>query len=587
MAPIASIVMPCYGHWQLTERCLASLDDVLGPTLGNEIELVLVDNGSTDETPERLEAWRERATVVSLMPNRHFAGGCNAGGFAATGDVLIFLNNDTVARPGVFEALAEEASDPTVGVAGIRLLYPDGTIQHGGFGWIRSHSGVTTAHLFHHEAGDIPEASATYDLRAVTGACFATPRELFVRLGGFDERYHEGWEDVDYCLRARELGLRVVYRGDLAILHDEGKTTGRDYRGDGNERIFVARHGEHRDDDDLFRATFGGSAQSLLSAPGGTAADGSPVRIVGRLLGFSGDATEARMVLNLAEAMQLVPAARALGTGIPSPLLTPESEQVVAAQQRWTGHFALEVLVHGRGPLPEGAFDAVHLASRDGLDAATLPTVWAGSRALAEELTAEGVEAEVLYPPLPEIERGTGGGGILAVLPAHDLELCDRIVAALDDADADVTFLQTVASPHLARLVGGLPLLPPCVDELSFAALAGGYDVLVSLDSADPFERRPLVAGLAGATPVFARGGAAEELLGSGLAVTGPDDLRTAVARALAEPTEDDAREAVLAACGAPAAAQRLAELFARKILRRASRLVAEDAQAAAARIAA
>ncbi len=563
----ASIVIPLYGKWALTERCLESLEAALGPRLGTEIEVVVVDNASPDDSAERLDAWRDRVEVILLEQNRNFGGGNNVGARAATGEVVIFLNNDTVVGPGTLEALAETAAAADVGAAGLRMLYPDGTIQHGGFAWLRDGERVVTAHLFHHDRGDTPAANAVFDLRAVTGACLATRRDLFLELGGFDEQFVNGWEDVDYCLRAGARGLRVVYRGDLSIVHDEGQTTGRDYRGDENEQRFLARHGAHVDDGELLERTFGGMAHSLQRGGGAVHGQGAPLLLAGPLLGLCGTAVELRTLLALTEAMALGVAARALDNGRPSPLVTEaEAECVVQAQSRPVAPFGLEVLVHGRGPLPPGRGSGiVRLASTDGVELDRVETAWTASSRLADELRACGVDAHVLLPAIGEYAPGAGGGGVLAVLPAHDLELGRRIAAEL----GDVTFLPTVASPLLAELSGRRPLLAPCAAEVTFAELAGRFDVVVALDPADPFQRRALVAAVAGATPVFAAGGAAEEVLGASHAVEG--GIADAVARALASGRDLEARARVLAACGGHASADRLAELVTRAYLRRAT----------------
>src|SRR4051794_34327974 len=110
--PKFSIVVVAYGNRAVTERCLESLERSLGEEIGRSIELVLVDNASPDDTAELFESWRDRGTVILNESNLNFSGGNNAGARAATGEVLVFLNNDTEVRPGVLEALAEQALDP-------------------------------------------------------------------------------------------------------------------------------------------------------------------------------------------------------------------------------------------------------------------------------------------------------------------------------------------------------------------------------------------------------------------------------------------------------------------------------------------
>src|SRR5438477_1463306 len=92
--PRASVVVVAYGKRAYTERCLYTLRQALGGRLHDEFELVLVDNGSPDDTRELFRTWDPPATVVELERNRNFAGGSNAGARASSGRTLVFLNND-------------------------------------------------------------------------------------------------------------------------------------------------------------------------------------------------------------------------------------------------------------------------------------------------------------------------------------------------------------------------------------------------------------------------------------------------------------------------------------------------------------
>src|SRR4051812_21343253 len=108
----ASIIIVAWGKRPVTERCLATLDAALGAELGTTVELVLVDNDSPDDTAQLFADWEGRATVVYMQRNENFSGGCNAGARASSGEVLIFLNNDTEVEPGTVEALTEQALEP-------------------------------------------------------------------------------------------------------------------------------------------------------------------------------------------------------------------------------------------------------------------------------------------------------------------------------------------------------------------------------------------------------------------------------------------------------------------------------------------
>lgn len=201
----ASIVVLHYGNPALTDACLDSIED--GP------EVVLVDNGS-------LGYWHSRADLlIAPRGNLGFARGCNVGARSAEGDLLVFLNNDTVTTPGWLHALERPFDEPEVGVAGAKLLYPDGKVQHAGVDLYRDERGILTgAHA------DQVFADARRDVPAVTGACMAVRRKWFEQVGGFDTGYWNGYEDVDLCLQATEAGLVVRYEPACVVVHHESRS---------------------------------------------------------------------------------------------------------------------------------------------------------------------------------------------------------------------------------------------------------------------------------------------------------------------------------------------------------------------------
>ncbi len=153
----------------------------------------------------------------------------------------------------------------------------------------------------------------------------------------------------------------------------------------------------------------------------------------------------------------------------------------------------------------------LRLAEVPAIDVSGVAAVWAASRALAEELIAAGHDperVEVLLPVIPDLPCGTGGGGVLALLPAHDPARCDELLRALDELpDATpIRLLPSVATEPLAALaaerLARAEVLAPISSELRYAALAGEADVVVCVDPRERFERRALLAARAGATVV-------------------------------------------------------------------------------------
>jgi GT2 family glycosyltransferase len=248
--PLVSIIIPAYNNWQLTFRCLMSL---LEHTSGVRYETIVVDNASTDETAvalPRLEGLRARRNAENLG----FATACNQGASMARGRYLLFLNNDIEARanwlPPMLRMMEMEVTQgtppraresvPKMGIVGSRLLYPDGTLQHGGVAV--SYAGPLPINPVHLAYRERPEASAKpLLLNVVTAACMLIRRDLFDEVGGFDESYRNGFEDVDLCFKARERGWLVGYTPESTLIHHESKSKGRFAATRWNENLLQRR----------------------------------------------------------------------------------------------------------------------------------------------------------------------------------------------------------------------------------------------------------------------------------------------------------------------------------------------------------
>jgi len=216
----ASVVVTVHGRAGLTERCLRSLL----ADLPGDCEAIVVDDASTDETPELLAGFGAAIRTLRLEENGGYAVACNAGAAIASGERLVFLNNDTEPRPGWLEALLGHAeAHPDAWVVGAKLLYPSGAVQHAGIaigqdGYPHNlYAGFPAAH---------PAASRPRRLQAVTGACVMVSRSAFERVGGFDESFFNAMEDVDLCLRIGEAGGEIHYCPQAEVVHIESATRG-------------------------------------------------------------------------------------------------------------------------------------------------------------------------------------------------------------------------------------------------------------------------------------------------------------------------------------------------------------------------
>ncbi len=215
-----SIIIPVHDRAALTRRCLDALLEQGLP----DVEIVVVDDASTDLTPRLLASYGDRITLVRCETSGGFAAACNLGAERASAESILLLNNDTIPLPGWYEALRDHAAaHPEAGVVGARLLYPDGTIQHAGMciserRW--------PAHLYAGLPGDHAAVTRSRRLQLVTGACALIPGGRFGALGGFDEEYRNGYEDVDLCLRMAEAGHEIHYCAEAVLYHLEFGTRG-------------------------------------------------------------------------------------------------------------------------------------------------------------------------------------------------------------------------------------------------------------------------------------------------------------------------------------------------------------------------
>lgn len=232
-APRISILIATRDRVDLLRPCVQSVLDSIRQYPGPS-EIIVADNESQD--PETLDylshlATAPEASVLRFHGPFNWSAINNAAAQSATGQVLIFLNNDTVvlAQEWCLE-LAAHAMRPDVGAAGARLLYGDGTIQHAGvlvgIEGVAGHECVGDT-LF--DGGYFGRSHLLRSTLAVTGACLATRKEIFDKVGGFDELdLKVAFNDVDYCMKLRKAGYRVVYNPFAVLYHMESKSRGRE-----------------------------------------------------------------------------------------------------------------------------------------------------------------------------------------------------------------------------------------------------------------------------------------------------------------------------------------------------------------------
>jgi GT2 family glycosyltransferase len=220
--PMVSIVIPVFNHREVTLRCLRSIADSWFESL--DVQFVVVDDGSSDRTSEVITPLAG-VDYVRSGQNQGFVRACNLGAAIARGKYVCFLNNDTTVRNGWLDNLVNTAeSDPTIGIVGAKLLYPDGRLQEAGNIIWRDGTGWNVGNA---ERPEDPRYNFLRDVDYVSASAMLVRRDLFGRLGGFSERYRPAYyEDTDLCFGARSLGYRVVFQPRSEIVHYEGVTSG-------------------------------------------------------------------------------------------------------------------------------------------------------------------------------------------------------------------------------------------------------------------------------------------------------------------------------------------------------------------------
>ena len=225
-----SIIVPTRNRGPLLHRCIQSvISRNYGPHIA--LELVIVDNGTVDsDAMEIIENLKLRPDVVVVkQPGPfNFSRLANAGVAAATGTVVVLLNNDTYAmHDDWLEEIVGHALRPAIGAVGAMLLYDDGTIQHAGI--VLGVNGIAD-HFFRGYPGNWSgvngRVQSIQNLSAVTGACMAIRRELYIDIGGMDETLAISLNDVDLCIRLRSKGFRIVWTPFAVLGHQESMSRG-------------------------------------------------------------------------------------------------------------------------------------------------------------------------------------------------------------------------------------------------------------------------------------------------------------------------------------------------------------------------
>ena len=237
-APLVSIVIPTKDHVETLDACVMSIAQKATYT---NYEIVLVENNSEDpETFAYYENLPERVAAVSggkgvarveWWPGEfNYSQIINFGVKHAKGDYLLLLNNDTeVISPGFIEEMMGYLQRPDAGVVGAKLYYADHLVQHAGIlVGVRGALAHANQDFSAKREGYLARAVRPGNFSAVTGACQMVRRDVFERVGGYDEEFAVGFNDADFCLRVREAGYRTIFTPYAELYHYEFTSRGRE-----------------------------------------------------------------------------------------------------------------------------------------------------------------------------------------------------------------------------------------------------------------------------------------------------------------------------------------------------------------------
>ena len=229
--PSVSIVIPTKYRIDLLKRCL---DGLALRTDYTRFDIVIVDNGTTDPNFSGLISCAKEKLDITVIRDEgpfNFSRLVNRGVALSTGEIVLLMNDDIEpSDPSWLVRMIDSAMRSDVGAVGARLLYEDRSIQHAG---VSMGIGGVCGHLWRGlseaEAVRYPYVVYPGERVAVTGACLALRRSLYERVGGLDEvAFPVALNDIDLCLKVRELGFRTIYRGDAVLFHYESQSRGQD-----------------------------------------------------------------------------------------------------------------------------------------------------------------------------------------------------------------------------------------------------------------------------------------------------------------------------------------------------------------------
>lgn len=240
--PKVSIIIPAKNNFRLTKACLKS---VFQKSTYSNLEVILVDNGSDEKSFLDMASEFSQKFPVNFKWLKYdipfnFSKLVNYGVKNSRGDYIILLNNDTeVITEDWIEKLLGQVQRPSIGVAGVKLLYPNDKVQHAGVALgINGLVGHPFVKFERYDPVYFNTILLTKNCSALTAACFMVEKRVFNKVNGFEESLAVDYNDVDFCLKVRELGLFNVYLPYVELYHYESISRGDSFK----DEVSIKRH---------------------------------------------------------------------------------------------------------------------------------------------------------------------------------------------------------------------------------------------------------------------------------------------------------------------------------------------------------
>jgi len=234
--PKVSIIIPTKNNFIILKRCIDSIEK---NTNYKNKEIIIVDNFSTDNSTKEYYSTLSYK-IINYSENFNFSKMNNLAVKSSSGELLLFLNDDTkVLDSNWLDELVSIAMQKDVGIVGPKLIFSDNTIQHAGVVFLKTGSGFhPLMRQLENSSGYHGVLNSMRDYSAVTGACLMIKKDLFEKIGTFDNSFDVYYGDADLCLQVIAMGYRVIYTPFTKLLH-EGSFT---IRTSGSSHFDIENH---------------------------------------------------------------------------------------------------------------------------------------------------------------------------------------------------------------------------------------------------------------------------------------------------------------------------------------------------------